>query len=265
MNDLITVGAGAAGFIEKADVHNWPAPLVELAATPARHMRIRLYDWAPSPFSLKVRAILEYKGIAYDKVSVLQPAHWWALRRRGKIGKAPALEIDDKMHVDSTDIAYELEARVGAPRVIPTDPRERALCHALEEWSDESLYFCGLYLQWHEPEGRKMIPQAFGRGLLGRLAYRAYLRRILQQLRGQGTSRKPQAHVVADILRHLDAINALVQAGRFTLGSQPYLCDFALYGQLVYLKRTPAGSRELLRYPAIDEYMLRMKSLRRAS
>lgn len=249
MHDAIVVGAGTAGP----------------AATPARDMRIRLYDWAPSPFSLKVRAILEYKGIAYDKVSVLQPGHWWALRRRGKIGKAPALEIDGRMYVDSTDIAYELEARVPAPRVIPSDPRERAFCHALEEWSDESLYFCGLYLQWHEPEGRRMIPQAFGRGLFGRLAYHVYLRKILRQLHGQGTSRKPRAHVLADVVRHLDALNALVQGDGFVLGPQPYLCDFALFGQLTYIKRTPVGSRELLNYPAIDAYMSRMKSLRQAS
>lgn len=249
MYDTIVVGAGSAS----------------VTATRTRQMRVKLYDWAPSPFSLKVRAILEYKGIPYDKVSVLQPGNWWALRRRGKIGKAPGLEIDGKMHVDSTDIAYELEARVPAPRVIPADPRERALCHALEEWSDESLYFCGLYLQWHEPEGRKMIPQVFGRGLFGRLAYRVYLRRILRQLHGQGTSRKPQAHVFADIVRHLDAVNALIKADGFILGSQPYLCDFALFGQLVYFKRTPAGSRELLKYPVIDAYMVRMKSLRQAS
>lgn len=248
MYDTIVVGAGAP----------------DVAATAATEMRVRLYDWAPSPFSLKVRAILEYKGIAYEKVSVLQPAHWWALRQRGRIGKAPALEIDGKMHVDSTDIAYELEARVPAPRVIPADPRQRALCHALEEWSDESLYFCGLYLQWHEPEGRRMIPQVFGRSLFGRLAYLVYLRKILRQLHGQGTSRKPRAHVFADVVRHLDALSALIQPGGFVLGPQPYLCDFALFGQLVYLKRTPAGSRELLKYPAIDAYMSRMKSLRPA-
>ena len=28
--------------------------------------QIRLHDWAPSPFSFKVRAVLEYKGLAYS-------------------------------------------------------------------------------------------------------------------------------------------------------------------------------------------------------
>jgi glutathione S-transferase len=225
-------------------------------------MRIKLYDWAPSPFSLKVRAILTYKGIAHDRVSMLAPAHWWAVRSRGKIGKAPALEIDGRLYVDSTDIAYELEARVPLPAVIPGDARERAFCHAVEEWSDESLYFSGLYFQWHDPEGRKMVPQAFGRSAYGRLMYQVYLRRILRQLHGQGTSRKPPAHALTDLRRHLEAIAGLIQSNRFVLGAQPYLCDFALFGQLVYLGRTPVGSQELRKHPAIEAYIARMKALR---
>lgn len=225
-------------------------------------MRIKLFDWAPSPFSLKVRAILAYKGIAHDRVSMLVPSHWWAVRSRGKIGKAPALEIDGHMYVDSTDIAYELEARVPSPAVIPGDARQRAFCHAVEEWSDESLYFSGLYFQWHDPEGRKMVPQVFGRSAYGRLMYRIYLRRILRQLQGQGTSRKPPAHALTDLVRHLEAIDGLVQSDRFILGEQPYLCDFALFGQLVYLGRTPVGSLELSKHPAIEAYVARMKALR---
>lgn len=226
-------------------------------------MRIKLYDWAPSPFSLKLRAVLGYKGIAYDRVSMLVPSHWWAVRSRGKIGKAPALEIDGRMHVDSTDIAYELEARAPSPGIIPSDARERALCHALEEWSDESLYFVGLYFQWHDPEGRKMVPQVFGRSLYGRLMYRIYLPRILRQLQGQGTSRKPPAHVLTDLVRHLEAIDGLVRSNRFALGEQPYLCDFALLGQLVYLNRTPIGARELRKHPAIEAYVARLKALQK--
>ena len=224
-------------------------------------MHIKLYDWAPSPFSLKLRAILGYKGVAYDKVSMLDPSHWWAVRSRGKIGKAPAIEIDGKMYVDSTDIAYELEKRVPSPAIIPGEARERACCHAMEEWSDESLYFCGLFFQWHDPEGRKMVPQAFGQSAFGRLMYRVYLRRILAQLRGQGTSRKSPAHVLSDLIRHLEAIDGLVRSSRFVLGDQPFLCDFALFGQLVYLGRTPVGSRELRKLPSIEAYLARMKAL----
>ncbi len=224
---------------------------------------IKLFDWAPSPFSLKVRAILEYKGVPFTRTSVFQPKRLLEMRRRGKVGKVPALEIDGTLFVDSTDIAYEIERRFPTPPIIPSQPRERGLCHALEEWSDEALYFINLYYQWQDPEGRKLVPQAFGGSLYGRILYRLFLRRVTSQIRGQGTSRKPPEHVRSDLRRHLDAIDALLENSAFLLGAQPYLCDFALLGQLVYLSRTPVGSTDLAEHEPIKLYMERMKTLRR--
>jgi glutathione S-transferase len=140
-------------------------------------MNVRLYDWGPSPFCLKVRAILDHKRIEFSRVNALgRPI--LDIRRRGKIGKVPALEIDGELVVDSTDIAYALERRVPEPSILPTDPRERGLCHALEDWADESLYFVGLYFQWIDPEGLAMVPQAFGRGPMGKIAFELYLRAV---------------------------------------------------------------------------------------
>ena len=226
-------------------------------------MFFRLYDWAPSPFSLKVRAILEYKGIAYERASVLQVKNLLALRRGG-VGKAPALEIDGRLVVDSTSIAYEVEKHVHAPSIFPTDAHQRALCHALEEWADESLYFMGLYFHWHDPEGRQAVPVAFGRSLAGRALFRFYLRRVLRQLQGQGTSRKSPKHVREDSVRQLQAIEELTRGPGFLLGGEPYLCDFALFGQLVYFGRSPVGARLLAQYDGIAAYVDRMKSLKGA-
>jgi glutathione S-transferase len=225
------------------------------------YMDIKLYDWAASPFSLKVRAVLDYKGLAYQRVPIIRRANFAHVRQKGRIGKAPALEIGGTLYVDSTDICYELEKRFPSPPVLPPSPRDRARCHAIEEWSDESLYFVGLYFQWFDAEGRKMVPQVFGRGLAAQLTYRFFLRRILRQLQGQGTGRKPPDMVRNDLARHLDAIAQLTADGGFALGSQPYLCDFALLGQLIYLSRTPAGGRLIAERRAIGDYLERMKSL----
>jgi glutathione S-transferase len=227
-------------------------------------MRIALYDWAPSPFCLKIRAILDYKQVPYARIPVLGSAVF-KVRRRGGVGKVPALEVDGRMLVDSTNIAYELDRLFPEPGILPSEPRQRALCHALEDWSDEALYFIGLYFQWWDPEGAEMVPKAFGRSLLGRAAYVFYRRRVRSQLIGQGTARKAPPHVLVDLLRELGAVEGLLKPGPFLLGAQPYLCDFALLGQLVYLTRPPKTRAALEGRPAIENYIARMRALREAS
>lgn len=222
---------------------------------------LSLYDWAPSPFCIKVRAMLDHKGLRYRRIPAFSPA-LVSLIRRGRIGKVPALEIDGRLVTDSTDIAHELERLAPHPPIVPATVRERALCHALEDWCDEALYFIGLHYQWVDPEGAPMVPQAFGRGPLGRLAYAFYSRRIARQLRGQGTGRKPAGRIAEDLARELDAIDGLLQPGPFLLGDAPMLCDFALFGQMVYWSRPPKTARALQQRPRILAFMQRMRALR---
>jgi glutathione S-transferase len=219
--------------------------------------KVKFFDWKYSPFCMKVRAILDYKSVRYERINPLGST-LLSIYRRGKIGKVPAIEIEGELIVDSTDIAYELERQFPEPPVIPTGAYDRALCHALEDWSDESLYFIGLYYRWFEREGRRAIPAAFGKSLLGQVAYQAYLRRILRQLKGQGTLRKSPGHVLRDLHRHLDAIEDLLQLNHYLLGDAPYLCDFALWGQLVYLNRTPVGAKSLAGRDVIHRFVERM-------
>ena len=107
-----------------------------------------------------------------------------------------------------------------------------------------------------------MVPQAFGRGPMGKVAMQVYLRRIRRQVRGQGTGRKPDAHLRADLERHLDAACGLLSPGPFLLGDRPALCDFAVMSQLVYLSRTPAGKPRIEERAPLTAYLEAMKALR---
>ena len=219
---------------------------------------ITFYDWPYSPFCMKIRAILDYKKLAYRAVNPIGPA-LLKIRKAG-IGKVPALDIDGELIVDSTDIAYALDARWPDPPLLPDNPRQRGLAHALEDWADESLYFIGLYYRWYEAEGRKPIASVFRQAspLLGAIAYRFYLRLVLSQVRKQGTLRKAPEHVAKDLERHLEAIEAMLKPGPYLLGDQPYLCDFALWGQLNYLDRTPVGKEAIKGRASIGAYLERM-------
>lgn len=223
-------------------------------------MHLRLFDWAPSPFCMKVRSILKYKGLEFERVAVLGPS-FMEFVRRSRVGKVPALDIDGRLVVDSTDIAHELERLFPEPPILPADERLRGLSHALEDWSDEALYFLGLHFQWIDPRGKPMVRLAFGGSPQGIVARLFYQRRIAAQLRGQGTGRKSPAQVAADLRREFEALAAMLAQQPFLLGERPYLCDFAVNAQLVYLSRPP-GSAEILReFEGLGRYMARMKAL----
>lgn len=213
---------------------------------------------------MKIRSILNYKGVQYERVVVLGPS-LMELLRRSSIRKVPALDVDGLMLVDSTDIAHEIERLFPEPAVLPSDARLWGLSHALEDWSDEALYFLGLYFQWIEPRGRPLVRKAFGATPLGIAARLFYQRRIAAQLRGQGTGRKSPSHITTDLRREFTSLTVMLAEQPFLLGDKPYLCDFAVNAQLVYMSRPPGSAEVLREYGVLGAYMERMKALRPAT
>ncbi|NJC39961.1 glutathione S-transferase [Brevundimonas alba] len=222
---------------------------------------MRLYDWAPSPFCIKTRAILDWKGFAWERIA-MTPESFAELERRGGVGKVPALDIDGELIVDSTDIAERLEALRPEPPVLPSDPRELALCRALEDWADEALYFNALYMHWVDPAGRAQT-EAYFAGQPGAGAmFEDMARKTEAQLAGQGTGRKGADHVRRDLVRQLETAEGLLVPGPFLLGDRPCLADFALMGQLVYLSYACRPGPEVLEKPAIAGFLAAMRGLR---
>jgi len=238
------------------------APALTRPRRAAQREEIVFYDFPSSPFCIKVRAMLLWKGLAFDAVDPLQPRHWLALQRHGS-GKVPALTIDGRFVFDSTDIAAALDQLVPERPLLPAISRADALCHAIEEWADESLYFVGLHALWLDPRSRGQAAAPFGRSLLGRSAHAWYRWRIAGQVRGQGTGRKTAVHIELDLRRHLNHADALVTDWPFLLGHQPRLCDFALFGQLAVLLRADASRPLLERRPKLLAYVERMRTLGR--
>lgn len=224
-------------------------------------MTVRLYDFAGSPFCIKIRAILDHKRIGYDRINILSGASYLELRRRNPTNKVPALELDGRLIIDSTEIAYALDEHQPEPPLRPVDPRRAADNHMLEDWADEALYFYGLWCRWQEPEGRRLAPKTF-RGPLAPALGVTVGGAARRQLAAQGVGRKPIAMVRAELTRSLESLEARLDGRSYLLGQEPYLCDFAVMGQLVYLQRTPMGEALLERQPALTSFLDRMRALR---
>ena len=221
---------------------------------------IQLYDFAGSPFCIKIRALLDYKRLDYERLNIVSP-RFFELLRRNPARKVPAAVIDGRFVADSTDIALALEEHQPEPSILPDDPRLSADNLLLEAWADEAIYFIGLYYRWQEPEGRATAGSVFPRVLAGILAT-ATGRSAREQLWAQGTGRRSPQQVADELERALDVVDARVATSAYLLGDTPYLCDFAVMGQLVYLVRTPYGERALAAHAPLMEYLERMKALR---
>lgn len=76
---------------------------------------------------------------------------------------------------------------------------------------------------------------------------------------GRARSGKLPGQFRSDLDRQLEAVDALLTPGPFLIGNRPHLCDFALFGQLVYLSRTPIGAVALDRRDNVERFTASVK------
>ncbi len=114
-------------------------------------MRLRLYVVHGSHPCAAVEKALSIKGLSYSVFEWPPPLH--APMQRVIFGKrtVPALRIDSEKLSGSRTIMRRLDELVPEPRLIPTDPSERARVEEAERWGDEVL----------QPVARELIWAAF--------------------------------------------------------------------------------------------------------
>ena len=228
-----------------------------------------LHQFEISPFCDKIRRVLHAKGVAY-RVREVPVSRALAIRKVNRIGKLPALEDEGRIVADSTDIAHYLEEKFPAPALVPADPRERALCHVLEDWADESLYFYEMTLRFALPHNRRRwLPEltrhdpgwfrALAPALSGLLFHRI--------VRTQGIGRKPVPVLVADVERHLDAIDGLLGDGdvNWLVGRALSLADIAVFAQLFCIRGSEEGAVAIAGRPRVGAWMERVDAATRSA
>ncbi len=222
---------------------------------------ITLHQFEISPFCDKVRRILHYKGVAYQvhEISMQQAA--MGVKKINPAGKLPAIEHDGRFIADSTDIAHYLEERFPDPPLLPRDPTERALCHTLEDWADESLYFYEMYLRFTLPHNaQRWIPVLClnDTALFARVAAFIVPRHMKTVLDKQGLGRKSLDQVIADLSRHADAIAGLLGKRDFLIGAELSLADIALFAQLKAISGADEGARVIEQRGSVQSWMERV-------
>ena len=224
---------------------------------------ITLYQFEISPFCDKVRRILHWKRQPYEIVEIPLAETYTRLRRINSVGKLPCLDHDGRRIADSTEIAHHLEEAFPEPPLLPADPRERGLVHALEDWADESLYFYELTLRFTLPHNaRRWIPAltAHDGSLVQRLAPWMIPILMRRTARGQGVGRKPVEALVRDVERHVEALGRLVEGRDWLVGEALTLADIAVFAQLQCVRGADEGAKLIEANPAVTAWMARVDS-----
>ena len=224
---------------------------------------LTLHQYNLSPFNDKIQRMLNYKGIAFEE-------KFWLLGEQKKVkafnpsGKLPALEHEGKFVCDSTDMAHYIEKTFPEPALLPADPAQRGLVHALEDWADESLYFYEMRWRFGTPgNAERNIPRMvanekpFVRWLLPKVLPKG-LQKILDT---QGVGRKSIEQLEIDTERHIAAVAGMLEAGDFLVGQQLTLADLSVRIMFECLSDADQPAAILDRYPAVKAWMSRVESL----
>ena len=222
---------------------------------------LRLHQFEISPFCDKVRRILHVKGQPYEVVEVPLVQSMRRIPQVNPIGKLPCLEHDGRRVADSTDIARYLEETFPSPPLLPADPRERALCHVLEDWADESLYFYEMALRFTVPaNARRFVPVLLAHDppWFRRVAAGLVPTLMRRTTRAQGVGRKPREMQLADVERHLEALNGMLGDGAWLVGGGLTLADVSVFAQLACIAATEEGADALARWPRVAAWLERV-------
>lgn len=201
---------------------------------------MKLYDFAYSPNSRKVRAVAYELGIELEHVHVnllRGEARTAAILAKNPNGRVPILEDGDFVLWESTAIIRYLAAKHGGTALTPRDARDAA---EVDRW-----------LSWQLAH-------------LGPATAKVAFERVVKKLTGQGA---PDQAVIdagtAEFAKFTDVLEAALEGREYVTGRLS-LADFALASHL-YL--TPTYGLDLAPYPRVRDWLGRMlarSSMKRA-
>jgi glutathione S-transferase len=168
---------------------------------------LRLYHFALSPFSRKVRLSLAEKRI---EVELVEERYWEQsadFLRRNPAGMVPILRLDGKNYTESTAICEYLEDLYPTPELMPKDTAEKYEVRRLANWFDDKFY---------NEVTKKLLNE-----------------RVIKKISGGGfPDSKNVKQGSKRIKYHLDYMAWLLERRRWLAGDVMTLADFSAAAQL---------------------------------
>lgn len=188
--------------------------------------RVRLYQFATSPFCAKVRKILDFKGVDYELIEVDYLERKELLVASGQLYVPAVTLVTGETVVDSERIAQTLEEVYPDPSIFPAE--WRGLHLALARHFDTAL---------EDVLFRAVIPdeaEYFRRQGHDRVAFWRLIRDRKYGVGFCDEMIKTNSERLAEAAAMLQPLDDTLRERAFLLGRIGY-ADFALYGQLSLL------------------------------
>ena len=206
----------------------------------------RLFGAETSPYSLKVRSALRYKGVAFDWIarSVGNEAEF---RKSAATPTVPLLLSPTHAPAqDSTLILSTLEAAHPEPPARPEEPAAQALAIILEDYADEWLNKCMFQQRWGQQPDRDAAalrvlvqlndgkkPRAF------KAPVKQIATRMLARLPLVGAEPENAPTLESSYRRFALRLNTHLQNHLFIFGGRPSAADFAIAAQYQQMLTDP--------------------------
>jgi glutathione S-transferase len=214
-----------------------------------------------SPFCTKVHRALSYKGLDYTPREVNSPGELKALNP-GR-SKLPVLEYSGQLILDSTRILRFLDKKHPDPPLYPAGASERARVDLLEDWADESLYWYVVYQRWQiERNFKALVDDLFARlpRALRWAVPPVVRRKVLSQLKGQGTGLLTEEEMFEQFKGHLAMVETLLADAPYLTGEAITAADLALFGlvQAMNSPGLPEAREQLATAPLLTAWFQRV-------
>ncbi|MBU2644758.1 glutathione S-transferase C-terminal domain-containing protein [bacterium] len=202
-----------------------------------------------SPYSMKMRALLRYRRLPFIWCQI-NPK----LREEITHVKPPVIPVikfpdDGIWHVDSTPMAYELEAKhAGQRSIIPDDAGLSFLSHLIEDMADEWMTKMMYHYRWWREPDQKFCSYWLAVSHTGfapeeaTLAVAEFVReRQVSRLALVGSTETTKPIIEESFLEVVDIFDHHLRENRFLFGSRPSLADFGVFGQFSQLNHDPTS------------------------
>lgn len=226
----------------------------------------RLFGAELSPYSVKVRSYLRFKGLAFEWIE-RSNARQEEFARYAKLPLAPLLvDADETALQDSTPMIEALEREFPQPSITPEESSLAFLSALIEDYADEWLNKAMFHYRWSREAdqasaAKRIADMLFEGAPAPEGVEEAVKARMVARLHHVGSSAETAPVIEASFTRLVSMLERLFAQRAYLFGARPSLADFGLAGQLQQLLSDPTPGAVLkAEAPRVVAWLARMEN-----